>query len=1077
MLGQREHRTFLSTLFYVVNVLYRCSRFPCLTIDNRLAIVTNDCYRRISIGSKLADTDVTFQSTASSLTECEEQCSKLGNVCEAFSFGVGVKGNGSCSITDRTPPFENLSTHPDYDVYVKKQWISPQCDSDYLYGSFRSETGARLTKTDETSNEQNVANTNGTSSTFIPWPFFLSVPPINAKSLSSREDTANYKLLGIYDQSINHHGRFLSGDDSRNRILDSLANRNERTASSSLFVRICHRKIQAGKKMVKLLAERVINCEKLQDCCRACAYEKSFVCRGFNHRHGTDDSRCTCELTSASYSRMDADDDFLVDTDYDYYEREQNCLPSTQFDDGSRWKNDPSEHYERTKPETWLNAKNANEDRYHVSSSAIDHHTPNRELDYGPARFQQFHYEDSLGFIPQENTRNRNVNWKQRFQNHYPDFVDHDTFPEYPVNYDKVSYSDARSPSSIKPRLENRLLFGQNRFSVSNTDEYPDGRHLNYGNAFGYNDNYVSAKKQSVHEERDQLSTTRKCSIKTITGSKLSRNVLRKTCLTHDFEQCEQLCTNETDFPCESFAYRYHALITDPTDNCLLSDLSYQNINFYTDIEPDRDYNSYIFIRDPKKIRYSKHSTNLHPSEECFSRIRSGYAIPTDITKQLLFVGDLGECQFACTRSQEFVCKSLVFKYATESEHRSRVDEREPPNCFLTDSSSEQINPVDMFDMDGAELYERNSFPYDREKHPHSYSFPLSTSNILSPGNTEESSSIRTDERCYFEHHRPCKLMPHAIISSTRTITKPECQQRCSTTRNTAATPCMSFNYIINADNAGDNCLFSDISMQDLRPNLDYVYDNGHLLYSWKDFDPYCSVPTNHFHAINVTPAAAFEKHDRPYWFTTSNRSRPQVHPFNADIPIAIRDPTTRAETTKFQFESYRHNFDHDSNNIENGSLYGSTGFERDFTFHRSKELSTFQRYTVNGYPCKNATVCQRNEITGFWSCEIEQGEHGSWDYCCEPDHRCGFSRGYHYPWCYVGMNEDQWRPCSETYYPYFLSKNRSLYRQSPKYIARHWPVIYFHEMQPPNCSMDNSNNRISYLNQRFTKIRRNRLH
>ncbi|XP_076388512.1 uncharacterized protein LOC143263903 isoform X7 [Megachile rotundata] len=838
MLGQREHRTFLSTLFYVVNVLYRCSRFPCLTIDNRLAIVTNDCYRRISIGSKLADTDVTFQSTASSLTECEEQCSKLGNVCEAFSFGVGVKGNGSCSITDRTPPFENLSTHPDYDVYVKKQWISPQCDSDYLYGSFRSETGARLTKTDETSNEQNVANTNGTSSTFIPWPFFLSVPPINAKSLSrSREDTANYKLLGIYDQSINHHGRFLSGDDSRNRILDSLANRNERTASSSLFVRICHRKIQAGKKMVKLLAERVINCEKLQDCCRACAYEKSFVCRGFNHRHGTDDSRCTCELTSASYSRMDADDDFLVDTDYDYYEREQNCLPSTQFDDGSRWKNDPSEHYERTKPETWLNAKNANEDRYHVSSSAIDHHTPNRELDYGPARFQQFHYEDSLGFIPQENTRNRNVNWKQRFQNHYPDFVDHDTFPEYPVNYDKVSYSDARSPSSIKPRLENRLLFGQNRFSVSNTDEYPDGRHLNYGNAFGYNDNYVSAKKQSVHEERDQLSTTRKCSIKTITGSKLSRNVLRKTCLTHDFEQCEQLCTNETDFPCESFAYR------------------------------------------------------------------------------------------------------------------------------------------------------------------------------------------------------------------------------------------------INADNAGDNCLFSDISMQDLRPNLDYVYDNGHLLYSWKDFDPYCSVPTNHFHAINVTPAAAFEKHDRPYWFTTSNRSRPQVHPFNADIPIAIRDPTTRAETTKFQFESYRHNFDHDSNNIENGSLYGSTGFERDFTFHRSKELSTFQRYTVNGYPCKNATVCQRNEITGFWSCEIEQGEHGSWDYCCEPDHRCGFSRGYHYPWCYVGMNEDQWRPCSETYYPYFLSKNRSLYRQSPKYIARHWPVIYFHEMQPPNCSMDNSNNRISYLNQRFTKIRRNRLH
>ncbi|KOB69673.1 Ras-related protein RabJ [Operophtera brumata] len=42
-----------------------------------------------------------------------------------------------------------------------------------------------------------------------------------------------------------------------------------------------------------------------------------------------------------------------------------------------------------------------------------------------------------------------------------------------------------------------------------------------------------------------------------------------------------------------------------------------------------------------------------------------------------------------------------------------------------------------------------------------------------------------------------------------------------------------------------------------------------------------------------------------------------------------------------------------------------------------------------------------------------------SWDYCCAPTHRCGYSEGFHKPWCYVGHKDDQWRPCSEKYYPY----------------------------------------------------------
>lgn len=45
----------------------------------------------------------------------------------------------------------------------------------------------------------------------------------------------------------------------------------------------CHRKVQSGKKMMGLFIERITNCENLQDCYQACDYEKTFVCKGFNH--------------------------------------------------------------------------------------------------------------------------------------------------------------------------------------------------------------------------------------------------------------------------------------------------------------------------------------------------------------------------------------------------------------------------------------------------------------------------------------------------------------------------------------------------------------------------------------------------------------------------------------------------------------------------------------------------------------------------------------------------------------------------------------------------------------------------
>lgn len=54
---------------------------------------------------------------------------------------------------------------------------------------------------------------------------------------------------------------------------------------------------------------------------------------------------------------------------------------------------------------------------------------------------------------------------------------------------------------------------------------------------------------------------------------------------------------------------------------------------------------------------------------------------------------------------------------------------------------------------------------------------------------------------------------------------------------------------------------------------------------------------------------------------------------------------------------------------------------------------------TVSGRPCRAGTKCEKNRIAGFYSCELEGGEVGSWDFCCRDDHPCGYSRDFEYPW------------------------------------------------------------------------------
>ncbi|XP_076377147.1 uncharacterized protein LOC117227714 isoform X1 [Megalopta genalis] len=1062
-----------SVVFHLFSILEQCFRFQCLTIDNRIAVLGNDCYARISVGSKLSDMDIVLRVEVASLTECEEQCSQSKSICNSFTFGVGAKGNGTCASSTRIPDLEDLVIDPDYDVYVKKRQSYPWCNAARSYGRFTVESADRSNteghdtpdRTDDSSSRKPIKPLSST--------FFRT---FSTPRLKSDYGKANHGFAGVDDPLVDRNGRFLPSDDNR-RVLDILANRNQQKSSNNPFAVTCQRKLEPGKKTMELLVERVVDCESMQECRRACDRERTFDCKGFNYRHQANGSKSACELIATPYFRMNVDKDFLIDSRYDYYERNRNCMPfaGSDAEDTFLQRNRPTGAWPRIEQDN----ANGDSDLFRQQSLPTDF---SRHRTMYPSMTSDQFIRDSFAKHEFGFRRTAASSWYGNERNSEGSPVLGNSFRDHVHD----GFSNVKSTVFPDYRLDERSLQRDTFYARDN--EHSSEKFYNYGSAFGYDDSYhvpavAPSKDYGFGDTRDATPTGRRCFITYATGSKLGRHVLRKSCLARDPKQCEQLCLAETAFVCGSFAYRYNVLTTNPTDNCLFSDLSHKDISSYTDLEPDRDYNVFVLVEDPN-VCYSKEETSHLPAEECFLRVRSGFGIPADIARKSTFAHNLGECQFACTMSQEFVCRSFVFVYAT-TRHRERGPERgrTDPNCFLSDWPSGNIDPVDMPDMDGAELYERSSLNHGCRTYPLVPTVPE-----LAAFYEKGSHSTHSDELCYTRYHKPCKLMSHAIVTSTRTPTKSECRQRCSSMRYAGTIPCMSFNYMgTSADDTRHNCWLSDISIQDLRPNLDYTHDDNHVLYTWKDLEPSCGFSTNPLYETNVAPTFKDRGQLSASFPPTLDRSNPQIV-FDEKIDgtgSAFRSlsRTSNRLQPKLYGRDYERVDGHETDLGDVGShnggdgggggggggggvrpsspddrfesgVPGASGLDLQFHFH-SRTLSTFQRYTVSGHPCRNGTLCQRNEVAGFWSCEIDgNSEYGSWDYCCEPDHKCGFSQGYHYPWCYVGFDHDQWRPCSETYYPYYLSKDHlSFYRQLPAYSARHWPVIYQHETLPSDCA------------------------
>ncbi|KAJ8932110.1 hypothetical protein NQ314_014891, partial [Rhamnusium bicolor] len=286
--------------------------------------------------------------------------------------------------------------------------------------------------------------------------------------------------------------------------------------------------------------------------------------------------------------------------------------------------------------------------------------------------------------------------------------------------------------------------------------------------------------------------------------------------------ECELLCFKEKDFPCASYAYRYTINLAPPTDNCYLSNRNYKELDYYTDLEPDRDFDIYTMNNmntcEAPIIQGKDNS-------DCFWRVRSGQRLDQKVVRDSLTVKSIVDCQIECLRSIRFTCRAFSYRYG------SPVIGGVIDNCQLTDWPYYELDPrINFIPERGFEVYERGSFGHGCEPDH----FGIRGKHKKDPG-------TKADQR----FGSPARLLPQATKKSLRVATELDCKAECSKVREGTLFQCMSFSYRSSGPKALPNCELSDILQRDLLPNVDYVYDPDSWLFAWDNYSPDCIALAN----------------------------------------------------------------------------------------------------------------------------------------------------------------------------------------------------------------------------------------
>ncbi|XP_061399331.1 uncharacterized protein LOC133335046 [Musca vetustissima] len=941
---------------------------------------------------------------------------------------------------------------------------------------------------------------------------------------------------------------YLPGNKKRPGSYDD----NDRFDSNRAPMKACFRRVLAGKRVAPHWVRRTIACERVEECMRECGREKRFTCEGFNYRldpsgHGQGD----CELIEIPLAQIDLyssanrrDSNLLRHPDYDYYERDRNAPPSCRYnvcrDCTSKLPPPPlapsSSHYNKPSG-AWSDKPPYRDDHYlpsppsggssgyysrpppSSSSSSLEHYGPSGPSgpsyeSHGRPPYSYEHHSGSHEFSSHSSgyyehsshsgygSSGSGLEPIDRYDIHHGGDRDRDRYRPYPSKwealpsgsgsggYDGGKHSSERyrppyrpgpeytpyrpsgshAPDSYRPGPPPPSYNYLDRDRPPSSYKKGGGKYVPYligtdnewgsygGNYGGYRNkqtaywgltdhrtkprdpidfNYFdlgppSRKGEPPHESNSVLSYpgssyggynkhdgfsdrfdyrhqwTRRpgpdeCSAKTSEGFRLHKKIVKHIYSAPSLTECERLCYGQDAFICHTFSYRYSS---GSRDNCMLCDRPINRLDYYVDIEPDRNYDIYSMSDDMNVCRKPSRSDGPRGgggppttaladprNAQCFFRAIDATRFFKSIVRDSLTVRSVGECEMECIKSTKFTCRAFAFRYG-QMRHASVID-----NCQLSDWPVRDMDKERHLVLDKAfDIFERASYGHGCEIQPivdekHKKSF------------------------CYLGYGSAAKLMPPAIKKVITTPSEMECKKECMRFRDTTAFKCYSFSY--GSRKATFNCEMSDLDQTELKLNVHYKHteDRDFWLFAWNPFDYTCRDKVNTIGGSRV-----------------NNNRRMDI----------FREPGDLA---------WRH-------------------------------------YSVSGKPCRRSSPCEKNLITGFYSCEIEGGEIGSWDYCCKMDHPCGYSKGFDYPWCFVGDEPDQWRKCSDRYFPgnhtlthsglsvkplkpnekrkpsdsYSSAASTSEEYQKPPRpgglqnlsdftAARLWPVTYLYSEGPPNAT------------------------
>uniref|UniRef100_A0A1B6CQM5 Apple domain-containing protein n=1 Tax=Clastoptera arizonana TaxID=38151 RepID=A0A1B6CQM5_9HEMI len=562
-----------------------------------------------------------------------------------------------------------------------------------------------------------------------------------------------------------------------------------------------------------------------------------------------------------------------------------------------------------------------------------------------------------------------------------------------------------------------------------------------YGGGGGFNGNYYGGGQGfSLQLPSDE------CFVRAKTGFRLDRSIVLLFISVPSLQHCESLCANEKKFVCNIFSFRYSNAPNQPRENCMLVELPYNHLNHYNQLIPDRDYD--IYIKNPYGHPQCQPPKSFYISE-CFERVRSGLRLDNILSKLVLLADSLGDCERACINSKLFTCRAFSFQY---NPHDSI--NQEPTNCHLTDWPLSEIKTMKhLIEDEGCELYLRGSYghgcEFDRFHNRPQLSIPFH-SNIIPHDDhaTYPKRPIAPETPSYYfskyypPNNSPNYIEPFGYGPSRKPPQKVD-----------------FFPYFKN-QRPPDGPIF--VSGKLPPQGFGGSGSEGYL-------PPSSLGVTNNINPLQK-PNFCYIVYTSPARLVPSSIRNSLIVFNEADCKAAC---TKARETSLFRCASLSFKGDIcELSAIELRDLQPGLDFVHetdswlfswDFTDARCYTPPsgfipppsdvhsiiggasydwTWERFTVSGRPCKAGTFCTQNLDVGIWSCPVDDGD---WDYCCRSGHQCGYSEGYNYPWCYVGAaDRDQWRPCSDHYYPY-------------QHTSRpfHWPVAYLHNEGPPNVTVN----------------------